>query len=209
MEEDGFENEAIELLEKTSAEKKDFSFKERAGQIRIKQLNRKLHHAKDALEKGDVSTEDRVENLEKTLNEVKLEHYQLCVLNYPTDLRAKYEYANCLLQNKQYDEAIPLFQEASRDPRHKISAMNKIGLSFFLKGWYTDAIDVLNKTIEAYEITDDGIAKEMQYNLGRAYEAKGDTEKALDIYRRIAQLDFAYKDVHQRVDSLRKKQQGG
>jgi tetratricopeptide (TPR) repeat protein len=209
MEEDRFENEAIELLEKTSAEKKDFSFKERAGQIRIKQLNRKLRHAKDALEKGDVSTKDRVENLEKTLNEVKLEHYQLCVLNYPTDLRAKYEYANCLLQSKQYDEAIPLFQEASRDPRHKISAMNKIGLSFFLKGWYADAIDVLNKTIEAYEITDDGIAKEMRYNLGRAYEAKGNAEKALDIYRRIAQLDFAYKDVHQRVDSLRKKQQGG
>jgi hypothetical protein len=49
----------------------------------------------------------------------------------------------------------------------------------------------------------------MRYNLGRAYEAKGNAEKALDIYRRIAQLDFAYKDVHQRVDSLRKKQQGG
>jgi tetratricopeptide (TPR) repeat protein len=211
MEEDKFENEAIELLEKTYVEKKDFSFKDRAGQIRMKQLIRQIREAKAVLgEKGgDAAAKAAVEQMEKQLFEIKHEHYRLCVLNYPTDLRVKYEYANCLLQNKQYDEAIPLFQEASKDPRHKISAMGKIGLCFYLKGWYADAIDVFNQAIEAYEITDDSIAKEMRYNLGRAYEAKGDTEKALDIYRRIAQLDFAYKDVRQRVDSLRKKQQGG
>jgi tetratricopeptide (TPR) repeat protein len=101
-----------------------------------------------------------------------------------------------------------MFQDASRDPRHKISASGKIGLCFYLKGWYADAIDVFNQAIEAYELTDDNIAKDLRYNLGRAFEAKGDTEQALDIYRKIAQLDFGYKDVRQRVDALRKKQQG-
>jgi tetratricopeptide (TPR) repeat protein len=210
MEEDKFENEAIELLEKTSVEKKDFSFKDRAGQIRIRQIGRKFRQAKDALEEkpGDAALKAAVEQVEKQLNDTRREHYRLCVLNYPTDLRAKYEYANCLLQNKQYDEAIPLFQDASRDPRHKISASGRIGLCFYLKGWYADAIDVFNQAIEAYELTDDNIAKDLRYNLGRAFEAKGDTEQALDIYRKIAQLDFGYKDVRQRVDTLRKKQQG-
>jgi tetratricopeptide (TPR) repeat protein len=211
MEEDKFENEAIELLEKAYIEKKDFSFKDRAGLIVIRQINRRLRQAKDALDEkpDDAAAKDTVERLVKQLNDTKREHYRLCVANYPTDLRAKYEYANCLLQNKQYDEAIPLFQDASRDPRNKISALGKIGLCFYLKGWFADAIDVFNQAIEAYEITDDSTAKEMRYNLGRAYEAMGDTEKALDIYRKIAQLDFAYKDVRQRVDALRKKQQDG
>jgi hypothetical protein len=43
----------------------------------------------------------------------------------------------------------------------------------------------------------------LRYNLARSYEQQGDAEKALEIYRRIAQLDFAYKDVRQRVDKLR------
>jgi len=209
MEEDKFDNEAIELLEKTYSEKKDFSFKDRAGQVKIKMLGRKLRQAKDALEdKNDPALQAAADQIENQLNDAKLEHYRLSVLNYPTDSHVKYEYANCLLHNKQCDEAIPLFQEASRDPRHKIAAMGKIGLCFYIKGWFTDAIDIYNQAIDSYEIKDDGVAKEMRYNLGRSFEANGDTEKALDIYRKIAQLDFGYKDVRQRVDTLRKKQQG-
>ena len=84
-----------------------------------------------------------------------------------------------------------------------VSAMNKIGLCFFLKGWPTDAIDVFNEAIESYEIKDDDVAKELRYNLARAYEEHGQKENALELYRKIAQVDFAYKDVSQRVDKLR------
>ena len=209
MEEDKYDDDAIALLEKAYIDQKDFAFKDRAGQLRIKQIGRKLRQAKNALEakKGDPGLAAMVEQLEKRFNEVKLEHYKLCVVNYPTDLHIKYEYANCLLQQKQFDEAIPLFQEASRDPRHKISALGKIGLCFYLKGWFTDAIDIFNQAIESYEIDDDSVAKEMRYNLGRAFEANKETDKALDIYRKLAQMDYGYKDVRQRVDALRKKQQ--
>ena len=75
--------------------------------------------------------------------------------NYPTDLAPKYEYALRLMRNKRYNEAIPLFQEAQRDPRRKIAAMDKIGYCFFLKGWYADAVDVFTQAIDAYEIKDD------------------------------------------------------
>ena len=72
-----------------------------------------------------------------------------------------------------------------------------------MKGWLTDAIDVFTNAIETYEIKNDATGKELRYNLARAYEKKGDADKALDIYRKIAQLDFTYKDVSQRVDKLR------
>jgi tetratricopeptide (TPR) repeat protein len=143
--------------------------------------------------------------LSAQLNSTELEHYHLCVENYPTNLQVRYEYGIRLLRNKRYDEAIPLFQEAQKDPRHKILAMDKTGLCFFLKGWFVDAIDIFTRAIDLYEIKDDDTGKELRYNLARAYEEQGETEKALEIYRKIAQLDFVYKDVRQRVDNLRQE----
>ena len=137
------------------------------------------------------------------LNKAELEHYGLCVQNYPTDLKVKYEYGLRLVHNQKYDEAIPMLQEAQKDPRHKIPAMDKIGLCFFMKGWYSDAEDIFTRAIDSYEIKDDDIAKELRYNLARSFEEQGKKAEALDIYRKIAQVDFGFKDVSQRVDRLR------
>ncbi len=207
METDEADNEAIELLEDACERKNDFSFAQRAGLIKIKQLKRRIRQMQAVLETDLANEQAKSGAAEMTaqLNGVELEHYRLCVKNYPTDLRAKYEYGVRLLRNKQYNEAIPLLQEAQKDPRHKIAAMNQVGLCFFSKGWFADATDIFNQAIDSHEIKDDDISKELRYNLGRSYEEQGNTGKALEIYRRIAQLDFAYKDVSQRVDELRNK----
>jgi len=207
MGEDESENEAIELLEDAYEERNDFSFKQRSGKIRMKQLRRKIREAQKEFEANpeDVLASARVDELTKALREIKLEHYRLCVENYPTDLEAKYEYGLCLLEEDKCDEAIPLFQESQRDPRRRISAMSKVGECFFRKGWFADAIDVFNRAIDSYEIKEDGMAKELRYNLAMAYEENNEKDKALELYRRIAQLDFGFRDVQHRVDALRNK----
>lgn len=199
------ENEGIKLLEDASESRQDFSFKERAGQLRIRQMKRRLRAAKKDLraDSADTDAAYRLEQLQAALNETEMEHYRLRVENYPTDLTGKYEYALRLMRNEQFNEAIPLFQEAQRDPRRKISAMDKIGCCFHMKGWYSDAIDVLRRAVEEYEIKDDATAKELRYNLARAHEEQGEREQALELYRRIAQMDFGFKDVSERVDRLR------
>jgi tetratricopeptide (TPR) repeat protein len=201
------ENEAINLLEDAHESKSDFSFKQRAGQIKIKQLRRKIRDAEAVLENNpdDETARYEAEDLKAQLDGFELEHYRQCVKNYPTDLRSKYEYAVCLMRNQQYDDAIPLFQEAQREPRHRIPAMSKTGLCFFLKGWYTDAVDIFKNAIASHEIKDDNITKELQYNLSRCYEELRESEKALEIYRKIAQYDYAYKDIRQRIEQLRKQ----
>ena len=206
MENDQAENDAIGLLENTYEAKSDFSFKQRAGLLRIKQLRRKIREAKAAMETDpdDAQAKAALEQLSAQLNSTELEHYRLCTKNYPTDLGAKFEYAARLVRAEQYNEAIPLFQEAQKDPRRRIAAMNQTGYCFFVKGWLADAIDVFTAAIDSYKLKDDATGKELRYNLARAYEQQGDAEKALELYRKIAQLDFAYKDVSQRVDKLRK-----
>jgi len=209
QQQDESDEEAVQLLEKAFQQNHDFSYKQQAGVIRIKNIKRKIRTIRNALEKkpDDRQLKDRIVKLAEQLNEVELEHYRQCVQNYPTDQGVKYEYASRLIKNKNFDDAIPLFQEAKRDPKYKIPSMSKIGLCFFLKGWYPDAIDVFKQAIDSYEHQEDSVAKELKYNLGRAYEEKGDTEQALETYRRIAQLDFGYRDVRQRVDKLRSSQQ--
>jgi tetratricopeptide (TPR) repeat protein len=199
------ENDAIALLESTYKTKSDFSFKQRAGLLRIKKIRRKIRQAKVALEANpdDAQAKAALEELTVQLNSTELEHYRLCEKNYPTDLGAKYEYAVRLARAKKYNEAIPLFQEAQKDPRRKIFAMNQTGFCFYMKGWLADAIDVFTKAVESYKLKDDAIGKELRYNLARAYEQQGDVEKALELYRKIAQSDFSYKDVSERVDKLR------
>jgi tetratricopeptide (TPR) repeat protein len=205
LETEDAENEAIQLLEDAYVGRHNFSFKERAGLLAIRQFKRKFREVRKQLETEpqDAQAKTQKAELAARLNGAELEHYRLCVENYPTDLAPKYEYALRLMQNQRYNEAIPLFQEAQKDPRRKISAMAKIGSCFFLKAWYADAIDVFTQAIDAHEVKDDGLAKELRYNLARAYEEQGHKEKALDLYRRIAQLDFGYKDVSARVDRLR------
>jgi tetratricopeptide (TPR) repeat protein len=208
MEANDAENEAIELLENAYKARSDFSFHQRAGLLRTKQIRRQIRQAKIIIE-ADPSNEKAktvLRQLTAYLDKIELEHYRLCMLNYPTDLKAKYDYGLRLVRSRKYDEAIPLFQEAQKDPRRKIGCMNQIGVCFFMKGWFADAIDVLERAIEAYQLKDDATGKELRYNLARAHEEKGDPEKALEIYRRIAQTDFSYKDVSGRVDKLRKTQ---
>ena len=205
FQQDGSEDEAIALLEDAYEGSGDFGFKKRAGQLVIKRLRHELRQIQALAEAhpDDDRFESKLTELRLERDSTELEHFRLCVENYPTDLHAKYEYGVRLMRNMQYDEAIPMFQEAQRDPRRKIASMSRIGLCFFKKSWLTDAIDVFNRAIEEYEIKDDGISKELRYNLGRCYEEQGDVKKALEIYRRIAQIDFDFKDVCQRVDKLR------
>lgn len=207
LEDDQADNEAIALLEDAYTTKNEFSFKQQGDLIKIKQLRRKVRNAKAAFEsnRSDASAKKQLDELTVQLKDTELEHYRLCVENYPTDLRVKYEYGVRLILDKKFDEAIPLLQDAQRDPRHRISSMDKIGLCFFHKGWFADAIDVFKRAISSYEIADDSMAKELRYNLARSYEENGDAEESLDVYRKLAQVDFGYKDVSKRVDELRKK----
>ena len=209
LQNDQGDSEAIKLLEESYEQSKEFAFKKRAGEIKLKMLRRHARKTRASLETDhpNQQAKEAIDIATKQLLAAELEHYRLCMENYPTDLRFKYEYGVRLMRNQRYDEAIPFLQDARKDLRHKIAAMNKAGLCFFVKGWFKDAIDIFKEAVEAYEIKDDGIAKELRYNLARAYEQQGRIEEALELYRKVAQIDFSYKDVKMKVDKLRKAEQ--
>jgi tetratricopeptide (TPR) repeat protein len=205
METPAHEKEALDVLERAFIAQHNFSFKEKAGQLRIRQIKRHLRKIIDALEKTPDSPEMAAQRqeTEALLLKTELEHYKACTRNYPTNRRYAYEYALRLVQTEDFDQAIPLFQESRKDPSRRVLSINQIGLCFFKKGWMTDAIDMFSQAIKEHELNDDALGKELRYNLGRAHEANSEHAKALDIYRKIAQSDFTYKDVRDRINELR------
>jgi hypothetical protein len=51
----------------------------------------------------------------------------------------------------------------------------------------------------------DDRSKEMYYWQGRAYEEKGTDDMAIKRYSQVAQWEFTYRDVQQRIRALRGK----
>ncbi|OHB58317.1 MAG: hypothetical protein A2Y07_08425 [Planctomycetes bacterium GWF2_50_10] len=202
--EDSF-NEALSILEAKFAQTQEFAYKRHSNELKIKNLQRLVRASRSAVEENptDVQARTRYDKQMSELLKSELEHFKTCVEQYPTDGKMKYEYGIRLMRVKRFDDAIPMLQDAQKDPKYRFSAMDKMGLCFFYKGWFSDAADIFRQAIESYEIKDDATAKDLRYNLARSLEEQGQTEQALELYRKLAQLDFGYKDVRQRVDKLR------
>lgn len=201
--------DSLIVLQKAHAKYNDFTFKRRTGELKIRKFKENIRTVKTAVDADPDNKELRkkLDDMVEQFATLELEHYKGCVEYYSTDLHMKYEYALRLLVNNQYDEAIPLFQGAQRDPQRRIRAMDKTGLCFFFKGWYTDAIDIFEKALDSCEVKDSAIAKEVRYNLARSYQQVSRTQEALETFRKLAQLDFNYKDVAKRVDELRSQEE--
>ena len=199
-------DEGAKLLQNWYEKSKDFTFLRRLGEFRISKLKAGLRQLASELQKQpqDEKLTRQAQQLQHQLDEVELDHFKKCVENYPTELRFKYEYGRCLVKAQQFDMAIPMFQEAQKDPRLKASSLDKMGLCFLLKGWHDDAIDIFQQALELCVNKDSAVAKDIRYNLARSYEESGQPEKALEYYRKLAQTDFSYKDIGQRIDFLRK-----
>lgn len=198
-------DEAMGILEKAWEKSGDFSFRKLSYEIQIKRLKGQIKQLEEKLQGKPDDQELKKAHIEKLklFKALELEYYGQCVENYPEEMRMCYEYGLRLIINKEYDKAIVMLQKAQKDPKLRLTAMEKTGLCFFLKGWYTDAVDIFKKALEQCKIKDSDIGKELRYNLARSFEQLGKLTEALHLYRGLAQVDYGFRDVKLRVSNLR------
>lgn len=199
------ENEAIDLLQEAYGRNKRFNLKQRVGQIKMRQMGRMSRGMKaevdskpndEALKKDYIQF--RTEQLEFELNE-----YRSWAEAYPTDMSLRFEMAKRIFQLRRPDEAIPMLQQASNDPKLRTDATILLGRSFFEAGFFDEASEVLDELIKSYQLKGDEKSKEMHYWRARSLEQKGLTEDAIKYYSTIARWDFGYLDVQTRIKKLR------
>jgi tetratricopeptide (TPR) repeat protein len=200
------ENRAIELLEQAYRRTRQFPYRRRVGQIQMKQMGRTERMLRQELQENpkDVQVKAHYDQFRKEQLELELSEYQLALEQYPSDLALKHEVAERLFELGRYDESIPMFQQARSDPKLKVDASVSLGRAFLEAGFVDEAIETLQVVLDEYQLKGDDRSKEMYYWQGRAFETRGNAEMSLKRYSQVAQWEFTYKDVQQRIRAMRR-----
>ncbi len=211
-EEEESENKAIEVLMEAYKNIGQYRFKMQSGDVRIKQYNREIRELNEKVE-GDPENEGvKVELRRIAMEQVQFElgEFEERVKNYPTDLSLRFNLGRRQLAVKDYDSSIASFQEARADPRYRAMSLRYLGEAFAAKKWFDEAIDTFREGIKAHQFTDDKLALAMRYHLMNSLEHKARKERRLDIAEegadiasKIAQSNFNYMDMRDRLEALR------
>lgn len=118
------------------------------------------------------------------------------------DPEAHVELGVALRQMGQLDDAIREFQVATRAPEPPLRAFELLGETFRRKELHSVAIRVLNRALRMPGRSDHELLG-ILYQLGVAHQEIGSAREALDCYERIYSVDIDFRDVGERMRTVR------
>ena len=166
--------------------------------IKIKQFNREIAML---TENGDRPGAEKkcAEREEFRLKEIRAQ-----VERYPNDLQLKFTCGEVLLEAGAYDEAIRLFQQAQRHPKHRVKSLHSLAICFKEKGQVDIAIEQLLKA-ESEVPNMNEQRKEILYLLASLFEQSGRAADAMARFKEIYQADINFKDVSEKINKSYKR----
>jgi tetratricopeptide (TPR) repeat protein len=117
------------------------------------------------------------------------------------DYQSHYDLGVAYKEMGLIDEAIAEFQKALRGPDNRVRTYEAIGQCFIEKGQNQMAATILARALSEKGMDDDQLVGVL-YLLGRAYEALGKGEDALQYYQRVFVVDIQFHDVGERMNAL-------
>jgi tetratricopeptide (TPR) repeat protein len=169
--------------------------------VKVKRLQSTINVKKKQLETNPANAAalgNEITSLETELDQVKLSDAERLVERYPNDLMYRYELGALYLKTGNVQGAIEQFQKSRGQPQRRVASLNYLGQCFQQIGYPDMAIDVFNEAINEIP-TMDGLKKELLYNLGCAYENMGAQDKAVAEFKKIAAVDFGFRDVRDKI----------
>jgi len=198
--------DAMAILKKALETGKDYRYKYRMDDIYMAEYRARLRDLDVEIEanpdRADLKAEHKKISQEQDAFELKA--YQERQRQYPTDLGIRLDLGIRQYRKGLFDEAIVSFQQASRDPKRHVQALNLLGQCFFAKKLYQEAQNQFETALERHEITGDALAKELQYHLAMTLEIQGKLPGAIEWFSRIVQQDYQYRDAAKRLEALRR-----
>jgi tetratricopeptide (TPR) repeat protein len=132
---------------------------------------------------------------------MELKAYERRAADRPTDMQVRFELARRYYASGQIDRAITEFQNAVKDPKRKVESHIYLGMCFQRNKLY-ELAEKNYQNAEEGALTDER-KLQIWYNWGRCCEESGKSDKAIELYTRIAESDFGYRDVAQRLERLK------
>ncbi len=170
------------------------------------QLRRMRQQVDVAHRKADVEKTPETRELAKKMiaqaNQVELEVYAARATRHPQDLRYQFELAMRLKRAGKHREAVAHFQQARNEPKKLAETQLNLGECFQQIEQYRLAMGSYEAAIAAAEKTDAELLRLALYRLGVLATGLKDFDKAEKHLTRLADLDFGYRDVADRLDKL-------
>ena len=208
---EALEAEAIRVYRQGFKDTSEYRFRVLAGDLMLVQARRKLRSLRDKAEQtGDPTDAARVAQGAREILEREVMEYRERVEKYPTDTGLRFTLGEKLFEAGQYDDAIPILQEARSDARHRARSDHLLGLAFLRKEWFDEAVDSLRAAVDGYELKDDDTHLAMRYDLMLALEAYArenrdlkSAEEAFEHSKHIAMRQIKFRDIAQKRDATR------
>jgi tetratricopeptide (TPR) repeat protein len=196
-------DEALRYLEALFAKEggTDPSLEREIGDTKVKRLETQLNAKKKQLETNPASAaalQNEITTLETDLDKLKLTEAERLVERYPNDLMYRFDLGVLYMKAGKIDNAIEQFQKSRGQPQRRVASLNYLGQCFQQMGLHDVAADQYLEAIKELP-TMDGLKKDLIYNLGCAYEAMGNQEKATEEFKKIFVVDIGYRDVKDKI----------
>jgi len=197
--------DAFELLKKAmDASGGHQTVRELLEDVELDLLKNNLEISKEAAKNSDDPAKRELSaSLSRDLLKKEIEVYSSRVERYPKESRLKMELATRFMRNKQFDQAIPLFQQASADSRLECEVLVYLGECFvqvrkndLARRQLEKAIPLINQ----HEQTD--LFKKAHYLAARLAEAAKQLDQAENHLNEILALDYSYRDACDRLEKI-------
>lgn len=199
----GDHDKALQYLEKLFASEggTDPSLEREIADIKAKRIDETIAKKKKQLASTPANAaalENEIATLEKQHSELLLAEAERLVERYPNDLMYRFELGTLYIKTGNLQGAVEQFQKSVGQPQRRVASLNYLGQCFRQMGLDDLAVDQYRKAADELP-TMDSLKKDILYNLGSAYEAMGDIDKAVAEYKKIAAVDFGYRDVKSKI----------
>jgi tetratricopeptide (TPR) repeat protein len=204
---DQFERARAVLMKGLGPTGNHFDIAQELMDLEIEPMRRDLAVTEEQLRKQPQNAEllsIRAE-LQKEINIRELDYFRRRADRFLTDTAARFEMSLRLLRAGQIDEAIRELQAIRTDPRHHGRALFYLGFCFqSRKNWrlaqrnFEEALTHLGQDQPL-------LRKEALYYLAIGNAETGDLNRAIDFGCELANLDFSYKDIGDRLDEWQTK----
>jgi len=204
-----FDNARIVLEQGLSATGNHFELAMELVDLDIEPFRRDLAVADSRLRQnpGDEKLQNIQAQLVKEIQSRELDYYRQKADRFPTDTSLRFEMSVRLLKTGQVDEAIRELQALRTDPRHQGKVLVYLGFCFRARGNWRLAQRNFDEALKHLAPSEENLRKEILFQLATGHAETGDFQQAVDAACELANLDFTYKNIGQKMDEWTSKMQ--
>lgn len=167
------------------------------------EIQKYVKHAQQNPEKK-AACDSKIAELNEQKHKFNLREYGRQVELAPTDLEKRFNYGKALFDSGDHTEAFKQFQKAIKSPKYSKRAGVMMGQCLITMDRLEMAEKAFQKVEEQLNDGDEDLRKDLMYFEGELAQRKGETDKALDIFRDLYMEDMEFRDVEQKIEDLNK-----